>query len=46
MPKNWGTTGFAVNTKKLTKPMTSWKEFLDTAMAEVRQAAPWCMITS
>ncbi|MGX9573557.1 ABC transporter substrate-binding protein [Mesorhizobium sp. f-mel] len=34
VPKNWGTTGFAVNTKKLTKPMTSWKEFWDTAMAE------------
>ncbi|TIT45790.1 MAG: extracellular solute-binding protein, partial [Mesorhizobium sp.] len=34
VPKNWGTTGFAVNTKKLTKPMTSWKEFWDTAMTE------------
>jgi len=34
VPKNWGTTGFAVNTKKLAKPMTSWKEFWDTAMAE------------
>ncbi|MGF7007693.1 ABC transporter substrate-binding protein [Aminobacter sp. BE322] len=34
VPKNWGTTGFAVNTKKLTKPMTTWKEFWDTAMAE------------
>ncbi|TIX10257.1 MAG: spermidine/putrescine ABC transporter substrate-binding protein [Mesorhizobium sp.] len=34
VPKNWGTTGIAINTKKLTKPMTSWKEFWDTAMAE------------
>ncbi|MDQ0345647.1 ABC transporter substrate-binding protein [Ancylobacter vacuolatus] len=32
VPKNWGTTGFAVNTAKLTKPMTSWKDFFDTAM--------------
>jgi spermidine/putrescine transport system substrate-binding protein len=34
VPKNWGTTGFAVNTQKLTKPMSTWKEFWDTAMAE------------
>lgn len=34
VPKNWGTTGFAVNTKKLAKPMTTWKDFWDTAMAE------------
>ena len=34
VPKNWGTTGFIVNTEKLTKPMSSWKEFWDTAMAE------------
>lgn len=34
VPKNWGTTGFAVNTKKLTKPMTTWKDFWDVAMAE------------
>jgi spermidine/putrescine transport system substrate-binding protein len=33
VPKNWGTTGFSVNTQKLTKPMSSWKEFWDTAMA-------------
>ncbi|WP_018391321.1 PotD/PotF family extracellular solute-binding protein [Ancylobacter sp. FA202] len=32
VPKNWGTTGFAVNTAKLTKPMTSWKDFFDTSM--------------
>ena len=33
-PKNWGTTGFVVNTAKLTKPMSTWKDFFDTAMAE------------
>ena len=45
VPKNWGTTGFAVNTGKLAKPMTSWKEFWDIAMAEAT-AAPWCTTTS
>lgn len=34
VPKNWGTTGFAVNTEKLTKPLTSWKDFWDVAMVE------------
>ncbi|HEX2526484.1 MAG TPA: spermidine/putrescine ABC transporter substrate-binding protein [Geminicoccus sp.] len=34
VPKNWGTTGFLVNTAKLTKPLTSWKEFWDVAQAE------------
>ena len=34
VPKNWGTTGFAVNTGKLAKPLTTWKDFWDTAMAE------------
>lgn len=34
VPKNWGTTGFAVNTQKLTKPLASWKDFWDTAIAE------------
>ncbi len=36
VPKNWGTTGFAVNTAQLggmAKP-TSWKEFFDLTMAE------------
>lgn len=32
--KNWGTTGFAVNTAKLKNPMSSWKDFWDTAMGE------------
>lgn len=31
VPKNWGTTGFSVNTKKLAKPMTTWKEFWEVA---------------
>lgn len=34
VPKNWGTTGFTVNTKKITRPMSSWKDFFDVAMAE------------
>ncbi len=36
VPKNWGTTGFAVNTAQLggaPKP-TSWKEFFDLTMAD------------
>jgi spermidine/putrescine transport system substrate-binding protein len=32
VPKNWGTTGMVINTKKLTAPITSWKEFFDVAM--------------
>ena len=27
VPKDWGTTGFAINTKKVTQNPTSWKEF-------------------
>src|SRR5829696_452408 len=27
LPKNWGTTGYVVNTNKITKPMTTWKDF-------------------
>ena len=35
LPKNWGTTGMAVNTSKIkTKPVTSWKDFFDVAMTE------------
>ena len=29
MPKDWGTTGYCVNTAKVTEPMTSWKDFWD-----------------
>ncbi|APG85147.1 polyamine ABC transporter substrate-binding protein [Sinorhizobium americanum] len=34
VPKNWGTTGIAVNSAKIKKPVTSWKEFFEVAMAE------------
>jgi len=27
VPKNWGTTGYVVNTAKAKKPMTTWREF-------------------
>ncbi len=30
--KNWGTTGYAVNTAKVTEKMTSWKQFWDLTM--------------
>ena len=29
VPKDWGTTGFVINTKKVTQNPTSWKEFWD-----------------
>jgi spermidine/putrescine transport system substrate-binding protein len=29
VPKDWGTTGFAINTKHVTQNPTSWKEFWD-----------------
>ena len=31
VPKDWGTTGFCVNTKNVTQNPTSWKEFWDLA---------------
>ncbi|MFO1038226.1 MAG: spermidine/putrescine ABC transporter substrate-binding protein [Geminicoccaceae bacterium] len=34
VPKDWGTTGYAVNTEKLTAPMTTWKQFWDTVQNE------------
>ena len=35
VPKNWGTTGFAVNTSHTNgKQLTTWKEFWDMTMAE------------
>ncbi|MGB3540557.1 MAG: spermidine/putrescine ABC transporter substrate-binding protein [Mesorhizobium sp.] len=34
LPKNWGTTGFAVNTDKLKVPMASWKDFFEVAQKE------------
>ena len=32
VPKNWGTTGFIVNTKKIKSGPKSWKEFFDVTM--------------
>jgi spermidine/putrescine transport system substrate-binding protein len=34
VPKDWGTTGFCVNTKKITSNPTSWKNFWDLAMTD------------
>lgn len=34
LPKNWGTTGFAVNTSKIKAPLTSWKDFFEIAQGE------------
>lgn len=33
--KDWGTTGYVVNTKNATKPMTSWKDYFDMAQDEL-----------
>jgi spermidine/putrescine transport system substrate-binding protein len=32
VPKNWGTTGFIVNTKKIKSGPKSWKDFFDVTM--------------
>ena len=32
VPKNWGTTGYIVNTKKIKEKMTTWKQFWDLTM--------------
>ena len=34
LPKNWGTTGMAVNTSKIKTKLTSWKDFFEVAMTE------------
>ncbi|GAA4177095.1 polyamine ABC transporter substrate-binding protein [Shinella granuli] len=34
LPKNWGTTGIAVNADKVKAKVTSWKEFFEVAMTE------------
>jgi len=34
LPKNWGTTGFAVNTSKLKKQLSSWKDFFEVVQNE------------
>lgn len=33
--KDWGTTGYVVNTKNVTTPMTSWKQYFDMAQNEL-----------
>ncbi|PND23513.1 potassium transporter Trk [Ensifer sp. MMN_5] len=34
VPKNWGTTGIAVNSDKIKAPVASWKDFFEVAMTE------------
>jgi spermidine/putrescine transport system substrate-binding protein len=34
VPKNWGTTGFIVNTKDVTSGPKSWKDFFDVTMGK------------
>ncbi len=34
VPKNWGTTGYIINTKKIKDNMTTWKQFWDLTMAK------------
>lgn len=34
VPKNWGTTGFIVNTKNITSKPKSWKDFFDVTMGK------------
>jgi len=34
VPKNWGTTGIALNSGKIKTPVTSWKDFFEIAMTE------------
>jgi spermidine/putrescine transport system substrate-binding protein len=34
IPKNWGTTGFVMDSNKIKKPMSTWKDFWDITMKE------------
>jgi spermidine/putrescine transport system substrate-binding protein len=34
VPKDWGTTGYAVNTKTVTQDMNSWKQFWDLSQTD------------
>jgi spermidine/putrescine transport system substrate-binding protein len=34
VPKDWGTTGYAVNSKNVTQDMTTWKQFWDLAQSD------------
>lgn len=35
VPKDWGTTGYVINTDKVTGEMTTWKEFWDRARGDL-----------
>ncbi|HET6387805.1 spermidine/putrescine ABC transporter substrate-binding protein [Hyphomicrobium sp.] len=39
LPKNWGTTGFAVNTSKIKTTMKTWKDFFEVAQTEANNRA-------
>lgn len=34
VPKNWGTTGYIINTKNIKDNMTTWKQFWDLTMSK------------
>lgn len=34
LPKNWGTTGMAINTGRIASPVVRWKDFFDLAQTE------------
>jgi len=34
VPKNWGTTGYVVNTKNIKEKMTTWRQFWDLTMTK------------
>jgi spermidine/putrescine transport system substrate-binding protein len=34
LPKNWGTTGFSVNTNKIKKQLATWKDFFEVLQNE------------
>jgi spermidine/putrescine transport system substrate-binding protein len=34
VPKNWGTTGYVINTKKIKDNMTTWKQFWDLTISK------------
>ena len=34
LPKNWGTTGFSVNTNKIKKPLATWKDFFEVLQTD------------
>lgn len=33
--KDWGTTGYTINTKHVTKPMATWKDFFDLTQTDL-----------